>query len=220
MAAHPLDERVPDPFDMFADGARLIQEEIQELARLGCRYVQIDAPEIAQLVDESQRGVWDRAGILVDRVLTDGGRMLNELATVPGVTFGLHLCKGNHDSNWISAGGYESISQQGFKHASNYDVFMLEYDDSRSGSFEPLADLPDAKVAVLGLVSTKISTLESPELLLRRIYEAGRYFPRERLALSGQCGFSSAGPGNNISKEDQENKLRRVADVADMGWNR
>ncbi|MEU1598563.1 cobalamin-independent methionine synthase II family protein [Streptomyces sp. NPDC005708] len=208
-----------DPFEMFADGTKLLQEEIQELARLGCQYIQIDAPDIAQLVDESQRNLWKQAGISVDRVLTEGVEMLNQLAVAPGVTFGLHLCKGNHASNWISAGGYESISKQVFKNASNYDVFMLEYDDDRSGSFAPLKDLPEDKVAVLGLVSSKVQELEAPGMLMSRIDEASKYFPRAQMALSTQCGFSSAGPGNNLTKEDQEKKLRLVADVAAAVWH-
>ncbi|WP_172457374.1 cobalamin-independent methionine synthase II family protein [Pseudonocardia sp. N23] len=207
-----------DPFDMFADGMELLKDEVLELARLGCEYVQVDAPDIAQLVDEEQRQMWEAAGISVERVLTEGVDMLNNLATVPGVTFGLHLCKGNHASNWISAGGYESISKQVFKRASNYDVFMLEYDDSRSGSFEPLKDLPDDKVAVLGLVSTKVAARESSDLLLSRIEEASNYFPREQLAISTQCGFSSAGPGNNINAEEQRQKLQLVSDIAHTAW--
>ena len=125
----------PDPFEMFADGLRLMKEEAEELARLGCRYIQVDAPDFGQLVDPSQRDAWEQAGISVDRVLSEGADMLNELATVPGVTFGLHLCRGNYDSDWISTGTYETISKQLFQRATNYDTFLLEYDDERSGSF-------------------------------------------------------------------------------------
>jgi 5-methyltetrahydropteroyltriglutamate--homocysteine methyltransferase len=207
-----------DPFEMFADGLRLMREEAEELARLGCQYIQVDAPDFGQLVDESQRDEWERAGISVDRVVSEGADMLNELATVPGVTFGLHLCRGNYDSDWISAGSYETMSKQLFQRATNYQVFLLEYDDERSGSFAALSDVPDDKVVVLGLVSSKFDRMEPPDQLAARIDEASRFFPRQQLALSTQCGFASAGPGNAISEGAQENKLRLVSEVADRVW--
>jgi 5-methyltetrahydropteroyltriglutamate--homocysteine methyltransferase len=207
-----------DPFEMFADGLRLMREEAEELARLGCQYIQVDAPDFGQLVDESQRDEWERAGISVDRVVSEGADMLNELATVPGVTFGLHLCRGNYDSDWISAGSYETMSKQLFQRATNYQVLLLEYDDERSGSFAALSDVPDDKVVVLGLVSSKFDRMEPPDELAARIDEASRFFPRQQLALSTQCGFASAGPGNAISEDAQENKLRLVSEVADRVW--
>jgi 5-methyltetrahydropteroyltriglutamate--homocysteine methyltransferase len=207
-----------DPFELFADGLRLMKEEAEELARLGCGYIQIDAPDFGQLVDQGQRDAWERAGIPVDRVLSEGADMLNELAAIPGVTFGLHLCRGNYHSDWISSGAYEAISKQLFQRATNYDVFLLEYDDERSGSFTALSDVPDDKVVVLGLVSTKSDRMEPPDQLAARIREAGRVFPIEQLALSTQCGFASAGPGNAISEGAQENKLRLVGEVAERVW--
>lgn len=207
-----------DPFELFADGLRLMKEEARELASLGCRYIQIDAPDFGQLVDQAQRDVWERAGISVDRVFSEGADMLNELATVPGVTFGLHLCRGNYDSDYISSGAYEAISKQLFRRAANYDIFLLEYDDERSGSFAALSDVPDDKVVVLGLVSSKFDRLEPPGELAERIREASGFFPREQLAVSTQCGFASAGPGNAISEGAQENKLRLVGEIADRVW--
>jgi 5-methyltetrahydropteroyltriglutamate--homocysteine methyltransferase len=207
-----------DPFELFADGLRLMREEAEELARLGCRYIQVDAPDFGQLVDQAQRDAWERAGISVDRVFREGVDMLNEVAGIPGISFGLHLCRGNYDSDWISSGTYEAISKQLFRRATNYDVFLLEYDDERSGSFTALSDVPDDKVVVLGLVSTKFDRLEAPDQLADRIREASRFFPREQLALSTQCGFASAGPGNAISEGAQENKLRLVGEVADRVW--
>lgn len=211
-------EAYGDPFELFADGLRLMRKEAEELARLGCQYIQVDAPDFGQLVDDSQRAAWHKAGISVDRVFGEGVDMLNELANVPGVTFGLHLCKGNYDSEWISAGGYETISKQLFPRATNYDVFLLEYDDQRSGSFEALGDLPGDKVVVLGLVSSKFDKLEPVDELVARVNEASRYYPREQLALSTQCGFASAGPGNAIDEGAQETKLRLVSEVADLIW--
>jgi methionine synthase II (cobalamin-independent) len=215
---HRSRDAYDDPFGLFADGLRLMREEAEELARLGCRYIQVDAPDFGQLVDQAQRDAWERAGIPVDRVFSEGADMLNELAAIPGVTFGLHLCRGNYDSDWISSGTYEAVSKQLFQRATNYDVFLLEYDDERSGSFSALSDVPDDKVVVLGLVSTKFDRMEPPDQLAARIGEASRFFPREQLALSTQCGFASAGPGNAISEDAQENKLRLVGEVAGRVW--
>ena len=208
----------PDPFEMFADGLRLMKEEAAEFARMGCRYIQVDAPDFGQLVDPAQRDAWEQAGISVDRVFSEGADMLNELAGVPGVSFGLHLCRGNYDSDWISTGTYETISKQLFQRAANYDTLLLEYDDERSGSFSALGDIPDDKTVVLGLVSTKFDRMEPPDQLAARISEASGFFPLEQLALSTQCGFASAGPGNQISEDAQENKLRLVGEVADRVW--
>jgi 5-methyltetrahydropteroyltriglutamate--homocysteine methyltransferase len=207
-----------DPFELFADGLTLMREEAQELARMGCPYIQIDAPDFGQLIDPSQQTVWAAAGIPFERVMTEGADMLNEVASVPGVTFGVHICKGNYDSHWISAGGYESIASQLFPRLQNYDRFLLEYENERSGSFEPLQNVPDDKVVVLGLVSSKFAELESPEQLIGRIEEAGRFYPRDQLALSTQCGFASAGPGNAISEDAEERKLRLIAEVANRVW--
>ncbi len=207
-----------DPFELFADGLALMREEAQELGRMGCPYIQIDAPDFGQLIDPEQQTVWAAAGIPFERVMTEGAEMLNEVASIPGVTFGLHICKGNYDSHWISAGGYESIASQLFPRLGNYDRILLEYENERSGSFEPLTELPDDKVVVLGLVSSKFDELETPDHLIARIDEAARFYPRDQLALSTQCGFASAGPGNAISEDAQERKLRLVAEVANRVW--
>ena len=207
-----------DPFELFADGVELIREEAQVLADLGCEYIQIDAPDFGQLVEDSERERWERLGIPVSRVMGEGVEMLNAVADVPNVTFGLHLCKGNYQSLWISAGGYEEISSHVFKGTPNFDRYLLEYDDERSGGFEPLRDLPDDKVVVLGLVSTKHDDLESVEDLSARVDEAANFFPRDQLAISTQCGFASVAMGNEISVEAQERKLRRVAEAAEAIW--
>jgi 5-methyltetrahydropteroyltriglutamate--homocysteine methyltransferase len=207
-----------DPFELFADGAQLVREEAQALADLGCEYIQIDAPDFGQLVEDSERERWEQLGIPVSRVMSEGVELLNSVADVPGVTFGLHLCKGNYQSLWISAGGYEEIASHVFKGTPNFDVYLLEYDDERSGGFEPLAELPDDKVVVLGLVSTKHDELESVEELTRRVDEASKFFPREQLAISTQCGFASVAMGNQISPEAQERKLQRVAEAAREIW--
>jgi len=209
----------PDPFEMFADAVDIVRAEARALAEMGCEYIQIDAPELLQVfADERSREHWRSLGIEPERVFTEGVDMVDAVADVPGVTFGLHLCKGNYQSRWIASGGYEEFARQVFPRAKNYDLFLLEYDDERSGSFEPLAELPDDKVAVLGLVSTKRDTLEDAEEVRRRIAEAERYTGLDRLALSTQCGFASDASGNLISETMQERKLQLVADLARRVW--
>jgi 5-methyltetrahydropteroyltriglutamate--homocysteine methyltransferase len=210
----------PDPFALFADAVDILRAEVAELASLGCEYIQIDAPELATLVDPATRErVFETHGISTARMLGEGVEMIDSLAGASGVTFGLHLCRGNNAGHWLSAGGYEAISRQVFARATRYDIFLLEYDSPRAGSFEPLADLPRDKRVVLGLVSTKSDTLETPEGLAARIEEAARYFPRERMALSTQCGFASVLAGNPIGEATQERKLRLVAEVAHRVWS-
>lgn len=209
----------PDPFKLFADTADILREEFAELAGLDCSYIQIDAPELATLVDPQTRAAsFEAQGISPERLLGEGIELLNAIAEAPGVTFGLHLCRGNNAGNWMSAGGYEAISKQVFRRASRYDLFLLEYDNWRSGSFEALADVPNDKRVVLGLVSTKTDVLEPVDGLAARVEQAARYFPREQMALSTQCGFASVLAGNPIREETQPAKLRLVAEVAHRLW--
>jgi 5-methyltetrahydropteroyltriglutamate--homocysteine methyltransferase len=213
-------EGYKDVFDLFVDGAGIIRAEIDELTRMGCGHIQIDAPELAILVDPAARyAVFERNGIDAARVLGEGVELLNSLADTHDVNFGLHLCRGNNDGRWLSSGGYEAISSQVFPKINHFSTLLLEYDDVRSGSFEPLRDVPRDKMVVLGLISTKHAALESEEMLTARIEEAARYFPREQLALSPQCGFASGIKGNPIDEAAQERKLRLVAEVADRVWD-
>jgi 5-methyltetrahydropteroyltriglutamate--homocysteine methyltransferase len=208
-----------DPYEMFADAAAIIREEARELARLGCTYIQIDSPDLGTLVDPENRTLRESLGMPTERTLAEGVDIINSVADVPGVTFGLHICKGNYQSRWIATGGYEFTAEAVFGRSTSYDVFLLEYDDERSGSFEPLAKVPDDKVVVLGLVSSKVSELESPESLIARINEAAKYVGLDRLALSTQCGFSPVSIGANLISEDtQERKLELVAEVAHEVW--
>lgn len=212
-------EAYADPYELFADGARLMREEAEELARLGCTYIQVDSPDLGTLVDPENRGLRESMGMPTERTLSEGVDLINSVADVPGVTFGLHLCKGNYQGRWIATGGYEELAESVFRRATNYDVFLLEYDDPRSGSFEPLAKVPDDKVVVLGLISSKRSELEPVDTLVKRIDEAARYHPKEQLAISTQCGFASVVIGANpVDEQVQEAKLRLVADVAEEVW--
>jgi 5-methyltetrahydropteroyltriglutamate--homocysteine methyltransferase len=209
----------PDPFKLFADAADIVREEAEELARLGCSYVQIDAPEIAMLVDKrSSAENFESRGISVERMLTEGIDLINSVPGAPGVTFGLHMCRGNNQGHWMSEGGYEAISKQVFRRANRFDVFLLEYDDWRSGSFEPLTDVAQDKRVVLGLISTKTEALEPADEVMARVEQAGRYFPRDQLALSTQCGFASVWEGNPVSEETQAAKLGLVASLACRLW--
>jgi 5-methyltetrahydropteroyltriglutamate--homocysteine methyltransferase len=204
---------------MFADAADIIRAEAGELARLGCTYIQIDSPDLGTLVDPENRELREGLGMDTQRTLTEGVDIINSVADVPGVTFGLHICKGNYQSKWIATGGYEFTADKVFSRSGNFDVFLLEYDDERSGSFEPLANVPDDKVVVLGLVSSKLPDIEPVDSVIARINEAARYVDRERLALSTQCGFSPVSIGGNlISEQTQERKLELVAEIAHDVW--
>lgn len=209
----------PDPFDLFADGVEIVREEARRLVALGCEYIQIDAPELVQvLADPAQRRQWEALGIPPERVFSEGVDLINAVADVPGATVALHMCRGNYQSKWIAQGGYEEVAEQVFPRTPNYDVFLLEYDDPRSGSFEPLQHLPSDKLAVLGLVSTKNDHVEEATAITARVNEAATHVSRDQLALSTQCGFASDASGNLISGETQEAKLRLVAQVAHDTW--
>ena len=202
----------------LADLVDFTRREIAELARLGCEYVQIDAPQYAALLDETIREGYRRRGADPDRLLDACIELDNAIIDGhPGLTFGIHICRGNHKSMFYASGGYDRIAAQIFSRA-RFHRFLLEYDDARSGTFEPLRHVPDDRVVVLGLVSTKRPELEAEDLLERRIEEASRYVPRERLALSPQCGFASTHEGNRLSPGDQQRKLELVARTARRVW--
>jgi 5-methyltetrahydropteroyltriglutamate--homocysteine methyltransferase len=209
----------PDPFALFSDAADIVRDEARELAALGCEYIQIDAPELGMLCDPDRRreDFADR-GMDPARLLSEGIEIINSVADVAGVTFALHLCRGNNKGYYVGEGGYDAIAKQVFQRARNFSRFLLEYDDWRSGSFEPLRDIPADKSVVLGLISTKRVELESRDSVLQRIDEAAKFFPRDRMALSTQCGFGTVWEGNPIPESTQEAKLRLVADLAHQVW--
>jgi 5-methyltetrahydropteroyltriglutamate--homocysteine methyltransferase len=202
----------------LADLVDFTRREVQELGRLGCEYIQIDAPQYAALLDESIREGYRQRGsdpdrlidvcIELDNAIIDGHR---------GITFGVHICRGNNRSMFYASGGYDRIAEQVFRRAS-FHRFLLEYDDARSGTFEPLRYVPDDRVVVLGLVSTKKPRLETVDELRQRIADAARVVPLDRLAVSPQCGFASTEEGNRVSPEDQRRKLEVVAMTARATW--
>jgi methionine synthase II (cobalamin-independent) len=211
----------PDPFEAFADATAIIQDEVRELVRLGCTYVQIDATDIATLADPAVRAQYDGLGIGAERMLAEGVDMLNAIPSAADgaeVTFGIHLCKGNSEGRYIASGAYDTIAEDVFPRLGAYDVLLLEYDDERSGGFEPLTRTHDHQTVVLGLVSSKRQELERDEDMIARVRAAAAFVPIERLAVSCQCGFASTAGGNRISEDTQRAKLQLVRRVADAVW--
>ncbi|MEW6635592.1 MAG: cobalamin-independent methionine synthase II family protein, partial [Actinomycetota bacterium] len=204
--------------DFLEDVAEILREEVEELVRLGATYIQLDAPHYPLLLDAGTREFYEGRGWDMDRWLSRGVELDNHvIGEHPGVTFAFHLCRGNQGSRWLVSGSYEPLAERIFGGV-NAERLMLEYDDERSGGFEPLAHVPEGKMAVLGLVTTKSPRRETPEELEARIREATRYLPLERLAVSPQCGFATSVVGNAISPEDQERKLHVVAETAARVW--
>lgn len=202
----------------LADIVTILREEVEELARLGATYIQIDAPHYALLLDRATRAFYEGRGWTLDQWLSLGIELDNAvMAGVPGVTFGFHLCRGNQGSRWLADGAYDLIAKPIFQ-GIRAERLLLEHDDQRSGSFDALRHVSDDKTVVLGLVTTKRPALENPEDLVRRVEEAGRFIPLERLALSPQCGFSTSIIGNNLSVEDEKRKLRLVCETARRIW--
>lgn len=204
----------------LADLVDLTRREITELVRLGCRYVQIDAPQYGALLDPQMREGYRQRGSDVDEMIDRTIELDNAVIDGferEGVTFGIHICRGNNQSMFYASGGYDPIAERVFR-KTRLNRFLLEFDDARSGGFEPLRLVPEDRVVVLGLVSTKKARLETQDELERRIEEAARVVPLDRLALSPQCGFASTWAGNRISEEDQAAKLRLVARTARAIW--
>ena len=202
----------------LADLVDFTRREIAELKRLGCEYIQIDAPQYAGLLDETIREGYRQRGSDPDKMLAASVELDNAIVEGhSGITFGIHICRGNFQSMFYASGGYDRIAAEVFGR-STFDRFLLEYDDERSGTFEPLRHIPDGRVVVLGLVSSKLARLESAENLKARIREASAFVPLDRLALSPQCGFASTHEGNRISPEVQRQKLELVARVAREVW--
>ncbi len=201
----------------LADIVDLLREEVAELIRLGCTYIQVDSPQYAALIDAKIREGYRQRGNDPDRLLDLSIEMDNAvIGGHPNVTFGLHLCRGNNQSKFYASGDYAPISKVFSK--TNFQRFLLEFDDERSGGFEPLSHVPQDRTVVLGLVSSKKPALESKDELKGRIHAAEKFVPLDRLALSPQCGFASTWEGNLLTEADQEAKLRLVSETAREVW--
>lgn len=211
------DKIYPSPLEFLQEVTRILKESVAELERAGVTYIQVDAPEFGMLLDPVQQAWFAKKGFNPNTLIHDGVEMINEvLKDFHGLT-ALHICRGNDKNRFMARGGFEKIAREVFKKA-RVDRLLLEFDSERAGDFSPLRHVPKDKVVVLGLVTTKSPKLERVEDIKGRIAEAAKFVPKERLAISTQCGFASVAKGNNLTFADQEKKLKLVARVAKLVW--
>ncbi|KAF3760341.1 UROD/MetE-like protein [Cryphonectria parasitica EP155] len=209
-----------EPF--FDDLVRVYQEEIADLYAAGCRFVQLDDTNLAYLCDEGMRKeAATRHGEDPGQLAEQYAKLINAAISKrpKDLTIGIHLCRGNYRSQWFAQGGYEPVAETLFKKL-DVDVYFLEYDDARSGDFSPLRHLPEHKVVVLGVMSSKTPALDDKAEIIRRVKEAATYCPKglDQLCLSHQCGFSSTMEGNDLSEEQQWAKVRLQVEIAKEIW--
>jgi 5-methyltetrahydropteroyltriglutamate--homocysteine methyltransferase len=209
----------PDVEEFWSDLAAAYADEVARLGQLGCTYLQFDDTSLAYLNDPKQREMVAQRGDDAAHLHLRYIRQINAaLAHKPaGMTVTTHMCRGNFRSSWAAEGGYDFVAEALFSEL-GVDGFFLEYDDARSGGFEPLRFVPKGKMVVLGLVTTKRGELESPDELKRRIDEASKFVPLEQLCLSPQCGFSSTVEGNVLTYDQEVAKLRLIVETARDVW--
>jgi 5-methyltetrahydropteroyltriglutamate--homocysteine methyltransferase len=209
----------PDIEEFWSDLAAAYADEVRRLGQLGCRYLQFDDTSLAYLNDPVQRAEIAGRGEDADHLHLRYIKQIN--AAVAGRPEGMaittHMCRGNFRSSWAASGGYDFVAEALFSEL-DVDGFFLEYDDERSGGFEPLRFVPEGKMVVLGLVTTKRPELESRDSLKRRVDEAAKYVPLDQICLSGQCGFSSTVEGNAVTRDEQVAKLRLIVETAAEIW--
>jgi len=205
--------------EFWSDLSAAYAEQVRRIAELGCTYLQFDDTSLAYLNDPKQRQMLAERGDDPDHLHLRYIRQINAaLAGRPeGLTVTTHMCRGNYQSSWAAQGGYDFVAEALFNEL-GVDGFFLEYDDARSGGFEPLRFVPKGKLVVLGLVTTKRGELESKDELKRRIDQASKFVPLEQLCLSGQCGFSSTVEGNRLSYDQEVAKLRLIVETAHEVW--
>jgi 5-methyltetrahydropteroyltriglutamate--homocysteine methyltransferase len=215
------DKFYKDHSALLWDIVEIIKKDISTLASKGVKYIQIDAPRYSYYLDPKWREwIQKEMGQEPDAALEEAIRADNacfEAARKPGVILAIHLCRGNNRSHWYAEGGYDAIAEKLFG-TLKVDRFVLEYDDERAGTFEPLRLVPKDKIVVLGLVTTKKPQLENADDVVRRIDEAAKFFPLENLTLSPQCGFASTAEGNLLTEDEQWAKLKLVAETARRVW--
>jgi 5-methyltetrahydropteroyltriglutamate--homocysteine methyltransferase len=206
-------------FDAFMeDVVAILVEEVRELARLGATYLQLDAPHYPLLIDPTWRAFYEDRGWTLERWLSYGVDLDNAVIdAAPGVTFGFHLCRGNQGSRWLVSGGYDDIAAPIFGRVHAHRL-LLEYDDARSGTFDPLRLVPDDKQVMLGLVTTKGTRPESEDELEARVREAASLVGLERLGVGTQCGFATSILGNALTVDDERRKLATIARTAHRIW--
>ncbi|RLV47698.1 5-methyltetrahydropteroyltriglutamate--homocysteine S-methyltransferase [Nocardioides mangrovicus] len=215
-----IDEKVyPDLQPFWADLTAAYAEEVRRLGDLGCTYLQLDDTSLAYLNDPEQRAMVSAQGGDPDHLHEQ--YVANVNAAIAGRPEGMqvttHMCRGNFRSSWAAEGGYDFVAEVLFSQL-DVDGFFLEYDDERSGGFEPLRFVPEGKQVVLGLITTKSGELEDKDAVKKRIDEAAQYVPLEQLCLSPQCGFSSTVEGNVLSVEEEKAKLALIVEIADEVW--
>src|SRR5499425_3921848 len=218
--ATPIDKSVYPKLDtFFADLGQAYRKAVRAFADAGCRYLQLDEVFIAMLCDPNYRKQMRDRGDDPDRLGPLYGDLINTAMSdvPPDMTITMHMCRGNYKSTYMGSGGYEAVQEILFNKIKVHGYFM-EYDDPRSGGFEPLRMLPKGKLVVLGIVTTKSGKLESKDELKRRIEQAAKYAPLDQLCISGQCGFASTEEGNLLTEDEQWAKLRRIVEVADEVW--
>jgi len=218
--ATPINRSVyPDNDAFFHDLGQAYRKAVRAFADAGCRYLQLDEVFIAMLCDEKYRAQMQARGDDPGRLGELYGDLINTaMSDIPSdMTITMHMCRGNYKSTFMGAGGYDAVQEILFNKINVHGYFM-EYDDARSGGFEPLRMLPKGKQVVLGIVTTKTGKLESADELKRRIGEAAKFAPLDQLCLSGQCGFASTEEGNTLTEDEQWAKLRRIVEVANDVW--
>jgi 5-methyltetrahydropteroyltriglutamate--homocysteine methyltransferase len=212
-------ESYPDMDEFFEDLAQCYRDEINALYEAGCRYIQLDDTNLAYLCDPKMREAAVGRGDDPNELPKTYAALINQVIDnrPEDLIVGVHLCRGNFQSTWFAQGGYDPVAEVLFNDM-NVDAYFLEYDDERSGGFEPLKYVPHNKTVVLGIVSSKLPQLEPQSELIERIKEAAKYMPLENMCLSTQCGFSSTVHGNNITPDDQWAKLELVVNTAREVW--
>ncbi|KAI1780635.1 UROD/MetE-like protein [Hypoxylon cercidicola] len=208
-----------DPF--FEDLARVYQEELDDLYKAGARFVQLDDTNLAYLCDPKMRAEAEQRHGDANVLARQYAALINEaISKRPSdMTIGIHLCRGNHRSQWFAQGGYEPVAEVLFKDL-NVDAYFLEYDDARSGDFSPLRHLPENKIVVLGVMTSKKAALEDKAEIIKRLNEAATFLPKglKQLCLSHQCGFSSTSEGNDLSEDEQWAKVKLEVEIAKEVW--
>jgi 5-methyltetrahydropteroyltriglutamate--homocysteine methyltransferase len=215
-----IDKKVyPDPDQFYTDLSRTYAQEVADLARAGCRYLQLDDTFLAFLCDDKIGAAFGRSNEDTKKMARLSARLINDAIRdrPKDMAVCIHLCRGNYQSSWLSQGGYDPIAEILLGEIA-VDGYFLEYDDERSGDFAPLRFLPKGKKVVLGLVSSKFAKLEPEDALKRRVDEAAKVVPLEQLAISPQCGFSSTAEGNVVSVDDERKKLALCVSIARDVW--
>lgn len=204
--------------EFLRDVVAIERQMVGQLAQAGCRYIGIDAPGYTAYVDPDSLTAMGARGekpmVTMERSIRADNEVIGDC---PGVIFGIHICRGNRQSMWHREGHYDAIAERLFS-GLNHQRLLLEYDTERAGTFEPLRFVPKGKIAVLGLITTKVGRIETVDELRRRIDEAARYLPVEQLALSPQCGFASSLRGNLLSEDEQFRKLDVMLETARKTW--